>query len=180
MKKTLLTGLALGTMMLGMVGTVQALTLADVGSIDDLLFQTKLVNSGDKTEMKWVDSVLGGTNELTDKYTVTGNDWSAIDNMIGVFATELNYQPDYFLIKTGDNSGNNNTHFLFGNLASLDWAVIDLTVMGFNADNIMNISKISHIDEINGGNNVPEPATMFLFGTGLLGLAGLRRRNKKS
>ncbi|MEN8258757.1 MAG: PEP-CTERM sorting domain-containing protein [Thermodesulfobacteriota bacterium] len=178
MKKKILAGLATGALLIGMAGVAQALSLTDVGgNVDDLFAQTILADSGDATELAWVNSVLGGGYTLTAKYdTPDGAGWTGIEGLAGVFAHTLLDQPSYFLIKTGTNSGNPNTHFLFDNLASIDWAVIDLGVMGFT--DIENIEKISHIGEFDGGNEVPEPTTMLLMGAGLAGLTAARRKKK--
>ncbi len=189
MKKKFLASLATGMLVLGLGGMAQALTVdggTDVGGIDTLINETMLANSGDATELAWVTSILGAGWFLDAKYdTDDGDGWFAVDDagMESVFAHELETAPAYFLIKTGANSGNDNTHFLFQNFASMDWGVIDLADMGFSEGNLTNIEKISHIAEYNGddggnGTPVPEPMTMLLMGTGLAGLVGIRRKMK--
>lgn len=186
MKRKFLQGLVIGLILIGMSGIVHALSLsfAEVGgNIDKLKFSTFLGKSDEKAELAWVNEVLLGEYKYAvEKYDVTGKEWFEIsDHEDNIFAHTLDGAPDYFLMKIGSNSGSIYTHFMFENLASADWGVINLAHMGFNDRNILNISKVSHIGEFGGAPApVPEPNTMLLVGTGLVVLAGAaRRRNKK-
>jgi len=51
---------------------------------------------------------------------------------------------------------------------------------GFNANFDITSVTVTHIDTGGGGNPVPVPAAAWLFGSGLLGLAGVARRRKQS
>lgn len=168
------------------IAQVLPLTLADgtdVGSVDNLIAQAALPNSGDATELAWVNTVLPGDgysllfkNEPGTWYSVLDGD--PMDPDPSVFASGISGDTDYFLIKTGSNTGNSNDHFLFQNLSSLNWAVISLQGMGFDTDNILNIGKVSH-NAGYGIEPIPEPATMLLMGVGLAGLAATQRRQAR-
>jgi hypothetical protein len=179
MKKTFLTALVAGVLLVGTAGLVQAtsMTLAQVGgNVDTLKYSGDLGNAGEAAELVWVTSVLGGTHTFEFKDDTLGGEWFNISNLpAGCYAHALTSAPDYFLIKTGNIYGTDNEHFLYQNLASVDWAVIDLVALGIDS---ANITKISHITEFDG-TPVPEPATMLLFGTGLAALAGMVRRRKE-
>jgi hypothetical protein len=178
MKKTFLTALVAGVLLVGTAGLVQAtsMTLAQVGgNVDTLLFSGHLVNSNKATELAWVNSVLGGTHTFEFKDDSLDGEWFEISDLGGHYAHALTNAPDYFLIKTGNIYGTDNEHFLYQNLASVDWAVIDLVALGIGSTNIDKISHITGFD----GTPVPEPTTMLLFGTGLAGLAGMVRRRKE-
>jgi hypothetical protein len=163
----------------------------DVGGPDYLLNSAILGKSGEKFEIAWIEENLGEGFVLDyqktdfDEGGGATNYWEETDEK-GTWGMELVNSPSYFLIKTGKINQPDYRWFLFQNLAELDWAVVDLTVMGeefdpnvdfnkvaFNGE--FNIDKFSHIGEVNP---VPEPSTMLLLGSGLVGLVYWRRRNK--
>ena len=215
MKKTLLTGLVVGTMMFGMLGVANATIITydqleggsgDVlnvlfNGIDDINFGTTvtghlmqtgdLVNfmgnemlfttaigqarieavDGEFTWLKiWLDDPTKGFEKIQFNLDFANNgevSFSILDQYGTAFDS------------TWDVNGNGQNWFT---AIGLDGQVMtSITIQSTGAT----ISGINDIQQIRIGpadipNNVPEPATMFLFGTGLAGLAGLRFRNKKS
>jgi hypothetical protein len=165
------------TFLLGlMIPTIsQALSLTDAGGYDLLVAETSLPNSGSDTQLNWVNDVLDGEFILTTA-TVLGS-WIDISDANATFAYAISgMDTDYFLIKTGNVTKDANRDFLFQNIGDLSWAVINLNEMGFKK--IENINGVSHIDTY-GNAPVPEPATMLLLGSGLVGLAGFGRKKFK-
>jgi hypothetical protein len=68
---------------------VSGSSLYDVGGVDSFLFNTSLGNSGDQTELDWVNEKLG-TNYTMDEFnkieTNNGNGWIGIDNYASIYA----------------------------------------------------------------------------------------------
>lgn len=155
----------------------------NVGDTDTKLGEAKLPNSGEATETAWVLSVLQANNiavnsvELEIKEETNLAWYKTYDDnqqlVTGTWAFNLSTSPDYYIIKTGNNKTNQLTTYLFENNDSLDWAVFNLGEIY-----ITEVKKISHVSEFNASTTspVPEPATMILLGSGLLGLSALRRK----
>ena len=187
MKKKFLVGLAAGVVMLGMVGMAQASYMSTVGPVDEFYSMGDLGNSGDNTELDWVNSVLvgGGYDDFLFKDENMSDAWTSVTDesgkaLPGIYAYDLKDSPSqYFVIKTG--TGNKDPqfdHFLFENVGNQQYAVIDLNAFG--GVKIKNIGKVSHINGVGGGGSsaVPEPTTMALLfgGLGVLGYNTFRKK----
>jgi hypothetical protein len=168
-------------MSLAASGSALAIPLTEVGAVDTLLAQAALPNSGEATEEAWVESVLGFDVEMTFKLDESGT-WLGVDDTPNTFALALETSAEYFLLKTGNlasvsNPDNPNTHFLFDNAEVMAWAVVDFTDMGYTPL-VTKVKKVSHVVEFNETSQVPEPGTLLLLGSGLCGLALMRRRRQ--
>ena len=180
-------------------GSAMALYLDDntkVGEFDKWLAGDSLGNSSDAEEIAWVNTELKklGLMFSGDEYTKDDyyKDEGMADNWFNVYEYENDEDyldnvyayslvtsppPEFYLLKLGGGNYTGVTHNLYENLAQLEWAVIDLGALW--GDATIDITRISHVSEFGEGTApVPEPATMLLFGTGLIGLAGLRARKK--
>jgi hypothetical protein len=173
---------------------------SDAGSVDSLIGYGRTSSDDLSTELGFLN-YFAGTNysvASSEKICNSSAECDAIifgTDSVGAYAIGLPDDPAYYLVKTGagsglsrsaspygcngsDQSGGNDCdHFVFQNLASLDWGVFNFASMGFSGS-IKSIQKIGHIDQFGGDpTSVPEPGTISLLGGGLLGFAMLRRRS---
>ncbi len=182
--------MAIGAAGLMFSAGVSAVMIGEVGSYDSLLDSITqgdplLPNSGENNEEAWIESVLGFDITYTQLGAESeGSEWQAVTGLgsaAGDYAFDFgaSYIPDYFLVKTGGGStGTTDTHFLFENNNSDNWAFLNLSVFGEGVS-LTNISVISHVGRTGGTVTVPEPGTLALLGLGLAGLGLARRRKEK-
>lgn len=153
---------------------VSAVPILDAGNVDNLLGQASLKNSGKATEEAWIESILGSDISYS-KLDQGGSYWEAVNGgAAGDYAFKLPSTPTHILIKVGK-AGTDNSHYLFENNSALDWAFINLSVLGDDVK-LDNIGVISHIGFVGGGTNVTEPASLALLALGLAGLSYTRRK----
>jgi hypothetical protein len=149
---------------------VSASALTMYGSVDTLKASDYLSPSSNAAEREFIEDNSDFVVPYYSTSDTVEGDWTNIEGTLWAYDFGT-FAPDYFLIKTGNLKLNPALDtFLYKNVASRQYAVIDFADFGTE----MNAGKISHI-----GAPVPEPSTILLLGSGLLGLGWYGRKRKK-
>ena len=164
----------------GLVTPASAIPVAVVDSLDRLLGSTTMTGNGKAKEEAWVSGVLGFAVTINYKNdTTAGSGWELLDGTSDHWAHALVTNPAQYLLKLGVGNSGADTHYLFENLSSLSWAVIDLSAMLAGQTNLdFNFGRISHISELGGGTvDLSEPRSigLLIFGLALFSLLIAKR-----
>lgn len=173
--------------------SASAYTMTDITEFDTFLASTD-ANLNPTGDVAFAEANGGGSglNAYKDEYFVS-TDWEAVYDVTEGVGTILGYAYDTsanmlswptiesFIVKQG--SWGPDDTYLFLNVANLRYLAVEATV-GFpimkQDDGRIWDGDVSHVTGLSGNNPVPEPATMVLFGIGLMGIAGLGRNRKKN
>lgn len=146
---------------------------------DQLLASANLANSGDATELAWIRDMVGDQTLVLDG-KANANE---IDNGNGQFYVNLmdyptiaNKAPGYFLLKFGTGKTGSDSHYIFKNLMELEYLVWDTSQVPLVFERLSHFTLTAGDDTVPPEGTVPEPASVALFGLGLLGMY-LRRRS---
>jgi hypothetical protein len=160
----------------GLTGTDEAFFLGDIGTYT--LGATDFTSGAENMGIFPVDGTESLTVALTDGDTATGNvtwtgikDHSPVPNFLGTWqistsSGDQTWDSDF---ATGSTVDVNMTVDLLGN---------PVTYLSNLANHQTENGDISDAEIIGNGNNVPEPASLALFGSALFGFGALRRRRK--
>jgi len=156
----------------------------DLGEWDTLLFSTVLGNSSEGIETSTLENYLGVdagsfivNKEEIEQYngwylgTENANEYLSYDFGNGFAA-------DYYLLKIG-NSNTGDSHYYFNNAEELQYAFIDVSDMFSESlfpETRFHIGRISHVTDFDNVSTVPLPASIWLFGAGLIGFVGMSRK----
>lgn len=204
MKKTLLVGLAVVTLLYGGKAQAGLLNLHDIGAVAtanstySVYDPSRAIDGTLGEESSWI------ATDRTDNWIQVNLGAQYLVDKISLFSRDTTSYPESFFINYELYAGNNGVDWgsklalgtLYDNpdtdpTSNTDNDYYDHIV--FNTPMMMQYIKVSipsgthwsHLSEIqvygaNGSNApVPEPATILLFGTGLAGLAAVGRRKRK-
>ena len=166
--------------------TTLSMSAANAFVIDTFLDSDFLGNSGDATELDYLKSVTGDNSLILDFKTSNVSAFANPSDPSNLWFIDVAPDtPGYFLLKFGI-GGTSITHdtFVFQNIGELDKLVWSNDQVQFASGgggcNNCNIGRLSHYAGTQGGGvppaETPEPVSLLLFGTGLMSLAFIRRR----
>ena len=123
--------------------------------------EAKIYDDGDYTDLVQIDTTGASWTQIGTNIYAFDLSKFGFDSAITTFAVKIG---------NGGAPATGDDFFVFKNIDSLDYAVINLSTLSTLAGKTLNIDSISHIA------TVPEPGTLLLTGLLGLGLASARRR----